>query len=175
MEDKRLVYSVKDGKTVEGLIDAIKDMLIHSEKMQVQRISGDSASYTVLQARVTGGNIKQFVGMDRAITVRFIRESEKEVCMEIGEAKWVDKGAVFAVSMFVLAPLTITSGIGMYKQHKLPEKIRLAADGYMGLDKRLTYIEPHKSVGEHLNDVANSRAVQKLVAESPKIFAKLFR
>lgn len=72
--------------------------------METQRIAGESADYIVLQARTAGGKWKQIIGMDKAITVRFIKQSFHLVCMEIGEAKWADKGAAMAVSMFVLWP-----------------------------------------------------------------------
>lgn len=175
MSDKRFVYTIKNGKSVNGLVNAVKTMLVSSEKMEVQKVSGDNTAYTVLQARTAGGKAKQFVGMDKAITIRFICEKDREVSMEIGEAKWVDKGVVMAVSMFVLAPLAITSGIGMYKQHKLPEKIRLAADEYMDAEARLTYVEPKRTIGDRLNDVANSQTAQKIAAEAPKIISKIIR
>ena len=39
--------------------------------------------------------------------------------------------AVMAVSMFVLWPLMLTSGYGIYKQKKLPENIRKVLEEYV--------------------------------------------
>jgi hypothetical protein len=46
------------------------------------------------------------------------------VSVNIGETKWVDKVGIMALSMVILWPLTITSGIGMYMQGKLPGQIK---------------------------------------------------
>lgn len=77
---------------------------------------------TVVQGRISGGKWKQWVGMDKAISIK-LSARDGILTAEVGEAKWIDKGAIMAVSMFVLWPLAVTSGIGMYKQAKLPEKI----------------------------------------------------
>jgi len=126
------------GKSVSGLISAIEVFLSYDENMETQQVSGDHSSYNILQARVRGGKVKQFIGMDKAVTVRFITESPNQVNMEIGETKWVDKGAVMTFSMFLLWPLTITSGIGIYKQQKLLSKIKATADEYMGKNALLS-------------------------------------
>ena len=76
----------------------------------------------VVQGRVKGGKAKQWIGMDKAITVK-LSDQNALLTIEIGESKWVDKGVAMTVSMFVLWPLAITSAIGMAKQAKLPEKI----------------------------------------------------
>lgn len=133
MANQNYTYKLKDGKNLKGLISAVDTYLSDTENMETQRVAGENNEYTMLQARAKGGKLKQIVGMDKAITIRFIKKSYDSVCMEIGEAKWADKGAAMAVSMFVLWPLAITSGIGMYQQGSLPKKIKNAADKYMGL------------------------------------------
>ena len=133
MASQSYTYELKGGKDVYGLVSAINNYLSDTEKMETQRVTGEGEGYIALQARVKGGNWKQIIGMDKAITIRFIKKSGNSVCMEIGEAKWVDKGGIMLLSMFVLWPLTITSGIGMYKQGSLPGKIRNVADDYMGV------------------------------------------
>ena len=74
--------------------------------------------------------MKQLVGLDKALTVR-VNWDENGIQMETGEGKWVDKGVTMAVSMFVLWPLAITSGAGIYQQMKLNDNIWKAADAYM--------------------------------------------
>lgn len=133
MANQRFSYKMHNGNTVDGVIQRIEEFLINSESMETQRIMSQNDSYTTLQARARGGKLKQFVGMDKAITIRFIKDGSNSVTLEIGEAKWADKGAAMAVSMFVLWPLAVTSGIGIYQQQKLPSKIKKVADQYFGV------------------------------------------
>lgn len=136
MANQSYTYDLVAGKSVSGLISAVDTYLSDTEKMETQRVSDEGGGYVALQARVKGGNWKQVIGMDKAITIRFIKETWNSVRMEIGEAKWIDKGGIMLLSMFVLWPLTITSGIGMYKQGSLPGKIRGVADEYTGVTSK---------------------------------------
>lgn len=133
MANQSYTYQLSQGRSLNGLISAVNKYLSGTENMETQRVASENDEYTMLQARVKGGTWKQLVGLDKAVTIRFIKKSYDSVCMEIGEAKWADKGAVMTVSMFVLWPLAVTSGIGMYKQGSLPGKIKDAADSYMGV------------------------------------------
>lgn len=136
MANQCYTYELVSGKSIAGFISAVDTYLSDTEKMETQRVTDEGGGYVALQARVKGGNWKQVVGMDKAITIRFIKESWNSVRMEIGEAKWIDKGGIMLLSMFILWPLTITSGIGMYKQGSLPGKIRGVADEYTGVTSR---------------------------------------
>lgn len=137
MADQIYTYEVKGGRTERGLITAIEENLSLVENMETQ-VTTDETGCAVLQARVRKGKWKQLIGLDKAITVRFNTKTAGEICMELGEAKWADKGTVMTVSMFVLWPLAITSGIGIYQQKKLPEKIKNVADIYMGASNRIS-------------------------------------
>ena len=121
-------YQMVPGKSVQGLVYAVENAL-YEKNMDVQRIGGTGNS-EILQARVKGGRVKQLVGLDKALTVRMSWD-ENGIQMETGEGKWVDKGVTMAVSMFVLWPLAITSGAGIYQQMKLNDNIWKAADAYM--------------------------------------------
>ena len=111
-----------NGRKVEEIAAAVRNYLESSENMETQCfITNEGAA--VLQAKARGGAIKQFVGLDRAITVRITPVSETHITVDIGEGKWVDKGIALTVSWFVLWPLAVTSGVGLYKQHKLPQNI----------------------------------------------------
>lgn len=87
----------------------------------------------MIQARDAGGKWKQFLGLDKAITVKVFKIDDLRVGVDIGEAKWTDKVGVMAVSMFMLWPLTITSGVGMYMQGKLPGEIKKAIASYLAI------------------------------------------
>lgn len=130
MGNQRLYYRLMDNKYVDDLIWQVESFLQSKENMICQRILCENSNYTVLQAKLRGGKIKQFIGMDKALTVRFICLEGRKLAIEMGEAKWGDKGAVMVVSMFVLWPLAITAGVGIYRQKKLPQKIIDVADGY---------------------------------------------
>ncbi|MCD8111050.1 MAG: hypothetical protein LUE14_13360 [Clostridiales bacterium] len=134
MANKRVIYKLADGKTITGLMDNIEIFLQNNENMVTQRVIVQGDNSHALQAKLKNGKIKQFAGMDKAITIRFVSRDAEYVAIEIGEAKWVDKVGIMALSMFVLWPLAITSGIGIYRQLKLPEKILKVARDYLGQD-----------------------------------------
>lgn len=119
--------------------------------------------------------------MDKALTVRFICLEGTKLAIEMGEAKWVDKGAVMAVSMFVLWPLAITAVVGIYRQKQLPKKIIAVADAYLGKENRMDSAQENaflSELTEKINAISHSTTVQKIVAESDKIMlivSKLIR
>lgn len=123
-------YTLGNGKSVQGMAMAAASFLRNQENMETETIPTENGS-TFLQARVRNGNIKQFVGMDRTIFVRFNPVGERQVQVEITKGKWIDKSVAMAVSLVVLWPLAVTSGIGMYKQGKLPGKILEKIEAYL--------------------------------------------
>lgn len=85
----------------------------------------------IIQARAKSGKLKQLIGMDKAIEVRMTPVNNNSmVTVEIGGAKWADKAAVMAVSMFVLWPLAVTSGIGIYGQSNVIKKAKRVVEMY---------------------------------------------
>lgn len=130
MASQQYLYTLPYGKSLDGMISATRQYLSVVEGMDVQALKGGDSNTMIIQARARSGVLKQFVGMDKALTVRFTG-NENTVTVEFGEAKWGDKAAVMAVSMFVLWPLTVTSGYGIYKQKKLPGNIRKVLDEYV--------------------------------------------
>ncbi len=170
MANQVFTYERKAGKSVKGLIDAVKTYLFETENMQTQIFVDESGKH-VLQARSNNGKFKQLVGMDKAITVRFGEKYPSSISMEIGEAKWADKGTVMAISMFVLWPLTITSGIGMYKQGTLPGKIKNIAMEYLGT----TPSEPSGDKPSEFTKFTNSAAGFKLARMFSDLIAKSLR
>ena len=111
-----------NGKTTQDIAMIVRNYLEMNEGMESQTFATPEGG-AVIQARSRGGSFKQFVGLDKAITVKINPISETHVSVDIGEGKWTDKGIAMTVSMFVLWPLAVTSGIGMYKQSQLPRKI----------------------------------------------------
>ncbi len=168
MANQVFIYERRAGKSVKGLVDAVNAYLSGTENMQTQ-ILVDESGKQVLQARANNGRFKQLVGMDKAITVRFGEKNPSSISMEIGEAKWADKGAIMTLSMFVIWPLFITSSIGMYKQGKLPGRIKNVAEEYLGT----TPPEPFDDKPGKFSEFANSTAVQKIVLNSQKFIPKI--
>lgn len=170
MANQSYTYIMKTGKSLSGLVTEVEAYLCNTEKMEIQRVNGESGDYVAVQARVKGGGWKQALGMDKAITIRFIKESSNMLRMEIGEAKWVDKGGIMLLSMFVLWPLTITSGIGMYKQGTLPGKIRDVADKYT----ETVSLESAQKEREKEHAKADlNKTVDRLAAEAPKVLPRI--
>lgn len=141
------------------------------QNMLTQRLDSPDGIMTIIQARISGGQVKQFVGMDRAVTLRFTK-GDSHVNVETGEAKWTDKAIVMTLSMFVLCPLTLTSGIGIYKQRKLVREIPEEMSSFMtdtvrevkpGIIARgLTAVsDTAKKVADVVTDKENIRAMQK--------------
>jgi hypothetical protein len=124
------IYMMPPGKDIAGLAGAINTFLNGPKGMDTQMINLESGN-VMLQARDKGGKWKQFIGMDKAITVRFEKVDGARVSVSIGESKWVDKAGVMAISMVILWPLAITSGIGMYIQGKLPGEIKTEVTRYL--------------------------------------------
>lgn len=114
-------YPLTNGNTVRSVGNSVSSYLQSSQNMETQLLTSDDGT-VIVQGRARGGNWKRFVGMDRAITVK-LSETNNVLKAEIGAGKWLDKGVVMTVSMFVLWPLALTSGLGIYQQTKLPEKI----------------------------------------------------
>jgi hypothetical protein len=69
--------------------------------------------------------------MDKAISVKLEKLDESSVSVVIADGKWLDKIGAMGVSLFILWPLAIAAGIGMYMQGKLPGEIKQAITRYL--------------------------------------------
>ena len=126
MANHMYTYTLRDGKSVDEVVDLVTRFL-HNNKMEVQTLG--HAECKVIQARVRKAGAKKLLGMDKAIEVRLPQEGQRLV-VEMGNAKWADKAVVMVVSMFVMWPLAITSGVGIYKQNELFAEIKTVIDQY---------------------------------------------
>ena len=122
-------YTLRNGVTANDLIIRLCNFLDCSN-METQTAANQDGSCIVLQARTHGGTLKQLVGMDKAVTIR-LNQVGDSLNVEVGEAKWGDKAIVMTVSMFVLWPLTVTSGIGIIAQKQLINRIWNQIDFFM--------------------------------------------
>lgn len=129
MNTNMRTYNCSEDVNIIALTERLDSFLRYSN-MEVRSDRNQDGSLTVLQARAHGGSFKQLVGMDKAVTIR-INRSGNQVNVEIGESKWGDKAAVMAVSMFILWPLAVTSGVGIYQQKKLINDLWQQIDSYL--------------------------------------------
>lgn len=157
--------------TASELINHMYSYLSDDQGMETQRVRDNAGNYTLVQARTKGGKFKKIVGLDKTVTLRFI-EAPNAVNVEVGEAKWIDKSIVMTLSMFVLWPLTVTSGVGIYKQKKLISDLISEMDSYM-----VKMPAPEKSSSEPgiVEKISNSPTTQKLVANGDKLIRMFMR
>lgn len=164
--------------SAEELAEHMQYYLADEQGMDTQRIHSDEGNFTVVQARTKGGKYKQIVGLDKGVTLRFF-DAPGAVNVEIGEAKWIDKSIVMTLSMFVLCPLTVTSGIGIYEQKKLISDLIEEMDTYMGIapdgDDRTSAQSFAEKLESKVDEISNSNAVQHIVANADKIIRIITR
>ena len=125
MASQSYSFYLPSNKNAGELVQYVETYLSERENMETQVYMPDpNGSVCTVQGRVRGGGFKQLFGLDKAITVRFnVLHGGNTVNVEIGEAKWGDKGAALAVSWFFFWPLAVTSAVGIYQQKQLPQKI----------------------------------------------------
>jgi hypothetical protein len=62
--------------------------------------------------------LRKIAGMSTALTAIFTLENEY-VCVEVGGAKWLDKGVTAGVGALLFFPALITAGVGAFQQSQL--------------------------------------------------------
>lgn len=124
------IYTLPEDKNIQGLAHAIEGFLMNNEDMNCQVLKSEMGEY-IIQGRAQNGKMGQWVGLDKAITVRLIPGQNNAVIVEIGNGEWLKKSLTMATSMFVLWPLAVSSGVGMFRQGKLPQKIDHAIQMYI--------------------------------------------
>ena len=99
-----------------------------SDGYEVQKLSFDDEGNDgrLVQIRNTsegvGSKLKALVGLKTCATLKLLQKNG-DLEIEVFGGSWLDKGAVVAVSWFVLWPLLITGGIGAFKQKKLLDSV----------------------------------------------------
>ena len=124
------IYALPEDKNIRELAHTIEAYLVNSEGMNCQVLTTESGEY-IVQGRAQNGKFTQWVGLDKAVTVRLIPGQNNAVIVEIGNGEWLKKSLTMATSMFVLWPLAVTSTVGMVKQGKLPGRIDKAIQMYI--------------------------------------------
>ena len=110
------IYTLPEDKNIQGLAHAVEGFLMNNEDMNCQVLKSEMGEY-IIQGRAQNGKMGQWVGLDKAITVRLIPGQNNAVIVEIGNGEWLKKSLTMATSMFVLWPLAVSSGVGAWMPH----------------------------------------------------------
>ena len=113
---KRNVYTLTGSKTLSTVANALEHYLADYQKMECQTLTASDGTL-VVQGRSRHDGAKQFVGLNKAITVKLQPMEGRAFTVEIGKGEWLKKSLVMAVSMVVLWPLFITSGVGIDQRY----------------------------------------------------------
>lgn len=87
--------------------------------MEVQSVATPNG-YLIQAAQAD--TLRTLSGMKLATTVE-LTVNGTQLNVTLGEGQWADKLGAGAVGIFLLWPLAVTAGIGVYKQKKLPSEI----------------------------------------------------
>lgn len=121
-------YRISEGKSISGLTDLVYEFLKEKNKMDTQVLKLEDGN-VIIQSRTEYGNVKQFVGLDKAVTVKISNKCEA-IEIQIGESKWLDKGLTLTASFFIIWPLAVTSGFGIYQQATLNNELSHVINEY---------------------------------------------
>lgn len=121
---------------VFGMEDCAEAVRAHfaAEGYQTQKLIIDDLDTTGMLVQVCNtseksGFFKKAVGLGTCATLKLVaRGSNLE--LEVLGGKWLDKVAAGTVSLFVLWPLFVTAGIGMWRQSKLLDDVFAEAMAY---------------------------------------------
>lgn len=133
------VLTLKKEKTMEGLVKELKGLL-RDKDMQVQSFELRDGNY-VIQGRSTDWKLMQFIGGDRAVTIKLTLVGTEKAIMEVGEGKWLDKIGGALIGWYLTWPVMLWTAVSTYRQVTLPKKIIRCAQKYLE-DKET--VEPHK-------------------------------
>jgi hypothetical protein len=109
---------------VEHLEKKYKARQFEVQVLQIQDGGQAGRLFQVKDATDQGwlSSVKNMSGLTTAATVKLMIHNQ-DLEVEVLGGKWLDKVAVGAVSLVVLWPLLITSGIGAWKQNALLDEL----------------------------------------------------
>lgn len=114
--------------------------------VQVLEIHDEKQNGKLFQMKESSGSagmdmFKGLTGMGTAASIKLlVRGNDLEV--EVFGGKWLDKAAGAAVSMVVLWPLLITSGIGVWKQNALLDDLYKEVTLFLAGDTNFPALAP---------------------------------
>ena len=114
------VFALKAGVNVDDIAREVENFLRDEKGLMVEGFA--SANGYLIQAKETS-TWKKLTGLGNALQVQIVPCEAREVLVNVGMGKWVDKVGAAAVGALFFAPLLVTSAFGVYKQNKLPDEI----------------------------------------------------
>lgn len=109
-----------NGTQVQDIVTRLEGFFRTEKGMDVQ--SSQTTDGYVMQASQPKDGWKTLTGMRLAVTVQMAVAGD-QLNVSIGEGQWSDKIGAGAIGLFVAWPLAITTGMGAYKQKKLPSEV----------------------------------------------------
>ena len=109
-----------NGTDVQKIVTRLEGFFRTEKGMEVQR--SETTEGYVMQASQPKDGWKTLTGMRLAVTVQ-MTVMGNQLNVNIGEGQWSDKIGAGAIGLFVAWPLTITAGMGAFKQKKLPGEV----------------------------------------------------
>ncbi|MGN0432178.1 MAG: zinc ribbon domain-containing protein [Lachnospiraceae bacterium] len=120
MANESRIFRLPQGIPLENIVKSVESFCNIEQSMETQ--SSQTTDGYVLQASQPKDGWKTISGTRLAITVHFMLTGDV-LNVTVGEGQWSDKIGAAAIGWFVAWPLAITSGIGVYRQKKLPSLI----------------------------------------------------
>lgn len=81
----------------------------------------------VVQLR-KGSDLEAIIGMQAALTVT-LQSAPDGVMAVVGQQQWIDKAAVGIVGLLLVWPLAVTTGLGVFRQVELENRVYNTLDG----------------------------------------------
>jgi len=114
--ERRMYYA--PGIDVNELAQVLSDWF-RSQDFETQTLPVQGGGLAV-QARKEA-TWRTVLGMAQALTTQLVPQ-EDNLVVEIGGAKWVDKGVATGIGLLILWPTLITAGIGAWQQSQLDDR-----------------------------------------------------
>lgn len=97
------------------------------ENYEVQMMALTNGSVLIQAAKK--GNWRRLLGIRSAVSI-IVEARETEATVKIGAGKWLEKAVTGAVGLIWFPPLAITTGLGVYEQSQLPNKVFRVVDQF---------------------------------------------
>ena len=109
---------------IKHLEDKYKARNFEAQVLQIQDGTQNGKLFQMKEASDKSWltNVKNVTGLTTAATVKLIAQGQ-DLEVEVLGGKWLDKVAAGAVSLVLLWPLIVTSGIGAWKQNALLDEL----------------------------------------------------
>ena len=111
-----------------------------NELAQVLRDWFEAQQFKTQSLPIQGGGVavqarkestwRTLLGMAQALTIQMVPQ-EDELVVEVGGAKWMDKGVATGVGLLVLWPTLVTAGIGAWQQSHLDDRAWAIIERYI--------------------------------------------